>query len=358
MMKIILKILAYLGTFLLVLMLGLMLYLNASFPNAGPLREFEVKSDSATVARGEYLANHVTVCIDCHSARNWKYFAGPVIPGTEGAGGEVFDENMGLPGKYIAKNLTPYNLANWTNGEIFRAFAAGVNKHGKELFPIMPYLSYGRMDMEDAKAIIAYIRTLKPIKHDVPASRSTFPMSIFNRMIPSEPQPQKRPSPDQKIKYGKYLVNIAGCGDCHTPAVAGKQIPGKEFAGGMVFKLPEWGTIRSANITPDEETGIGFWTENGFVERFQMFAKPEFKTYTVTSKDYQSIMPWTMYGGMSEQDLRAIYAYLRTLTPVKNKIVRFEGKNEPIKMDNKSMQQMPQDAMHGNPHGSMKAKPN
>jgi len=143
-----------------------------------------IKGTAQQVARGKYLAYHVSACIDCHSTRNWSKFSGPIKAGTIGKGGETFDQRMGLPGKFISRNITPYNLHDWTDGDIYRAITTGVTKDGHPLFSVMPYQSYGKMDPRDFKAIIAYIRTLKPITYDPPASEANFPMNLILQTIP------------------------------------------------------------------------------------------------------------------------------------------------------------------------------
>ena len=77
------------------------------------------------------------------------------------------------------------------------------------------------------------------------------------------------------------------------------------------------------NITPDEETGIGLWTEDIFVDKFQSMGTPEARHIKPDSMGYQSIMPWTMYSGMTERDLGAIYQYLRSIKPVKNAVEKY-----------------------------------
>src|SRR5262245_16218840 len=125
------------------------------------------------VKRGEYLALHVTPCIDCHSKRDFSKYSGPVVPGTEGMGGEVFDQKLlGLPGTVYAKNITPdpeTGIGTWTDDEILRAMTQGISKNGDTLFPMMPYVNFNRMAKDDLLSIIAYLRTLKPIKNKVPA---------------------------------------------------------------------------------------------------------------------------------------------------------------------------------------------
>lgn len=212
------------------------------------------------VERGEYLATHVAVCMDCHSQRDWSRFSAPLVEGTLGQGGEYFGQEMGFPGKFYARNITPANLADWTDGEIFRAITTGVSKYGDALFPVMPYASYGKMDEEDIYDIIAYLRSLEPIENKIPHSEADFPMNFIKNTIPKNPIFTERPDPNDKERYGGYLVNAAGCIDCHTQVKNGQLISELAFSGGREFSMPA-GVVRSSNITPDAETGIGSWDE-------------------------------------------------------------------------------------------------
>ena len=167
------------------LITGALLYLKVALPNVGRAPDITVEPTPERLARGEYLANHVTVCIDCHSKRDWSRFSGPPAEGTIGMGGDLFDQKFGFPGKYYAKNITPAGISRYTDGELFRVITTGVDKEGRALFPVMPYIYYGQMDEEDIMSIIAYIRTLKPIQNDVPESSSDFPMNLIINTIPT-----------------------------------------------------------------------------------------------------------------------------------------------------------------------------
>ena len=163
---------------------GGLIYLTAGFPKAGPPPDITVEPTPERLARGAYLANHVAVCVDCHSTRDWTLFAGPVVPGTEGQGGERFGEEMGFPGTFYAGNITPHAIGDWTDGELARAITSGVNRNGEALFPVMPYPAYKTMSREDLYAVVAYIRSLEPIAGDVPARNLNFPMNLIVRTIP------------------------------------------------------------------------------------------------------------------------------------------------------------------------------
>lgn len=291
-------------------------------PNVGPPPDITVEITEEKVARGHYLANHVMLCMDCHATRDWTLFAGPPVPGTEGGGGDKFDQEFGFPGSFVAPNITPYALSDWTDGEIFRAISSGVNKDGRALFPIMPWHLYRELSSEDIRAVIAYIRTLPPIENDPPKSKADFPVNLILNTMPKKPDLKPAPHRSNIIDYGRYMTTASGCIDCHTRHEKGKFV-GEPFAGGTEFLLPGGRLIRSANLTP-HETGLGNWTKNQFIDRFKSYADSIFVPYVVQPDDNQTIMPWSMYAGMNRFDLGAIYEYLRSIEPVENLVVHFE----------------------------------
>ncbi len=321
------KVILYLLAFVAVVLIGLVTYVKLFLPDVGPAPEIKVELSPDRIKRGEYLANAVCVCMDCHSQRDWTKFSGPLVPGTLGQGGEIFNQDFGFPGSFISKNITPSGISSWTDGEIFRTITTGVNKDGKALFPIMPYMHYGQMDEEDLFSIIAYIRSLKPIVRENQESKADFPMNIILNTIPTKQEMTKRPNPSNKLAYGKYMWNASGCTECHTKQEKGKQIPGMEMAGGFEFILGTMGTVRSSNLTPDEETGIGTWKEENFLARFHVYRDSNYVAPLVQKGAMQTVMPWTMYAQMTDEDLSAIFAYLKTLKPVKNQVEKFTASN-------------------------------
>ena len=304
---------------IVVLIAGLGLgYLFVDFPKVGQPSDIKVISTPEGIERGRYLANHVTVCVDCHSLRDWRYLSGPIIPGSEGGGGEEFREPVGT---LYSPNITPAAIGDWTDGEVIRAITEGVRKNGAPLFPLMHYPIYGRMATEDVHAIVAYIRTLAPLQNEPSRTQLSFPVNLIVQTIPRPAVSQPVPDRADSVAYGGYLASIAGCGFCHTRAVEGAPVEGMAYAGGFEFNMP-WGVVRSLNITPDEETGIGAWTREDFVERFKTFEDEEMRT--IPSDTDNTPMPWTMYAGMETRDLEAIYDYLRTVPAVKSSVVKYE----------------------------------
>ncbi len=322
-MKKILKVLFFLVIIAALGIAGLLTYVKLALPKVDPAIDLKVEMTPERIARGSYLANHVTVCMDCHSTRDWSKFAAPLKEGTLGMGGDRFDQTMGFPGVYFARNITPAGISSYTDGELYRVITTGVDKNGRAMFPVMPYPYYGKMDPEDIKSIIAYLRSLPPIDNKVPESTSDFPMNFIINTIPQNAEPQKAPSKSDKVAYGRYLANASACIECHTQVEKGQIIKELMNSGGREFQFPDGSVLRTANITPDPETGIGKWTEQEFIKKFKSYSDSNYVSPKVAPGEFNSIMPWTMYAGMSEEDLSAIYAYLKTIPAKKNAVTKF-----------------------------------
>ena len=159
------------------------------------------------------------------------------------------------------------------------------------------------MSDEDLASVVAYLRSIAPVRKAQPPSRIPEPIRPSLRPLPS---PGAVPEPDRAnpVAYGAYLTKIANCTGCHTPK------PGLEWAGGLNLVGP-FGDVHSLNLTPDP-SGIPYYTEALFLQVL--------RTGHVGGRTLNAIMPWGYFGKMSDDDLRAIYAYLRTLPPVKHRI--------------------------------------
>ena len=324
------KLLKILGVLLLILLLGIgavLAYVSFALPGIDAPADLKVDLTPERIERGRYLANSVCLCMDCHGERDWTVFAAPPKPGTLGAGGERFDRTMQFPGEFYSRNLTPFALKEWSDGEIYRAITSGVSRDGHPFFPVMPYPNYNRLATEDVHSIIAYLRSLDPIETaPYPASQVDFPLNFILRTIPEPAQPMEKPAPTDP-DYGAYMANAASCIECHTHTVKGERV-GKPYAGGFVFNMPNGGVLRSANITP-HETGIGSWSKEQFIERFKMYVDSGYTPPPVDMRagEFQTVMPWSMYATMTEQDLGAIYDFLRTVEPVESVVVKWEITN-------------------------------
>lgn len=309
-----------LGVLFLVLM-SVLTYVSIALPNAGEAPELEVSLTKENIDRGRYLSYHVMMCADCHSQRDFSLFSGPPMPGTEFVGGDVFDQSMEFPGTFISANITPYGVGDWTDGELFHLITTGIKKDGDPIFPVMPYHSFGKIDPRDVEAVIAYLRTLEPVKTDHPKSKADFPVSLIMRTMPTEPQFTERPPVTDRIAYGKYMTTAAACFDCHTRFEKGKYV-GPQGGGGRAFKFPDGSVVRTPNLTP-HETGLKNMTKEAFIGRFKQYADSSHSLAQVKPGEFQTLMPWKMYSGMTEEDLGSIYDYLRTLEPYENSVERF-----------------------------------
>lgn len=296
--------------------------LSVKQPAQRPAPVLSVERTEERIARGKYLYEQAAHCAGCHNGRDWSKFSAPSLPGHAGEGFE-FPEELGLPGKVVASNLTSdkeTGLGAWTDGEIIRAIREGVSRDGRALFPFMPYPQYRNMSDEDVFAIVAYLRTLPALRKRQPATELNFPVSLLVKFTPQPVEgPVNAPARSDKRAYGEYLVKMGACIECHTQKEKGENVAGKEYAGGQEFPINGF-VVRSANITPDEETGIGKWSEDRFVAKFKGYSNMSLENAPRHTQANFTLMPWLEMASMPEEDLRAMYTYLRTLKPVYNSV--------------------------------------
>ncbi|MCX5512411.1 c-type cytochrome [Kaistia algarum] len=264
----------------------------------------------AEIARGDYLVNGPVACGNCHTPRDAKM---QPIEDKAFAGGFPFSD----PGfQSFSANITPdkeTGLGNWTDAEIIHAIREGANKDGRIIFPPMPVPTYNNMSDDDVKAIVAYLRTLKPIKNEIPMAKYSIPQAT---MPPAKGLPA--PPKTDKVAYGGYIVNaLSHCFECHTSPGANGAPDFKNGlgAGGFEIVLGPGVNVRTANITSDPETGLGKWTD------------AEIKTAIVDGIGPKGghlapPMPYSNFKKMTNEDLDAVVAYLRTVPPIKNKVER------------------------------------
>jgi mono/diheme cytochrome c family protein len=314
------RICLYLLVIVVLVVAGGFAYLFLALPRTAPPASLRVPRTPERIARGQYLSRHVVGCSDCHGERDWTKYSAPQMREREGHGGMAFPLDVGT---LYAPNITPVRLSTWTDGEVLRAMTSGVSKDGSPLFPLMPYEAYRQMSQEDAESVIAFIRTLPPAAREVPRSQLTFPFTLIVRTFPSPspPLPEKAPAASDRLAYGRYLTTIASCVTCHTRMERGQPLPGMAFAGGLPFRTRLGDVQYSANITPDLETGIGGWTVEQFVGRFKSVAEADEGALALNGRK-NTEMPWRDFGGMTSDDLAAIFTYLRTVPAVHNPVAR------------------------------------
>lgn len=301
---------------------GAFAFLVLKSPEAAAPASIKVEATAERLERGRYLFHSVADCAGCHSPRNPEKFG--MMPTPEGTGsGFEFPKDLGFPGRVVAPNITPdpeTGLGKWTDGEKIRAIREGISKDGRALFPFMPYPHFATMSDDDLYSIVAYMNSLAPVKRTMPRTELDFPVKYMIKFAP-KPVTAKVSAPDRadKVKYGEYLVRMADCIECHSQIDKGDIVKGTEFAGGHEFPVGNL-LVRSANITPDEETGLGKWSEDRFVKKFKGYANMTYENAPRTTQANFTVMPWYGFSQMSDEDLKAIYAYLRTLPAIRNSV--------------------------------------
>ncbi len=279
------------------------LLLVASAPRSGA----EPAPDQL-VARGQYVFSLAGGCA-CHT----------VPKGVPNAGGRAFP----LPlAKVYSTNITSdkeTGLGNWTDQQIRDAMVKGVRPNGEKLLPVMPYDAYSGMADEDLQALIAYLRTLKPVRKETPPLETWAPLYrragtfFWSRFVAKSYTSVPKP-PAAGAERGRYLVeHVSLCVDCHTPRNSmGIPQPSLYLAGAK--KGPPL-NVEVPNITPDKETGIGDWSRESIADLIQTGSKPDLD-------NVQGLMAEVIeagYKNMKREDALAIADYLKTVPSVKHK---------------------------------------
>ena len=280
-------------------------------PKARPTTNRQFERTPERLARGRYLVGGLVGCETCHSPKDWKTHGAPNLPGMELAGQLL--PVPGLPGTIVASNLTPdpeTGAASWSDDQIARAIREGVARDGRTIFPMMPYEGYRKLSDEDVASIVVYVRSVTPVRNPLPPTKVDFPVNYLIRGVPQPlTSPVSGPSPQASpVERGKYLVSV-GCG-CHIATDRKGPIRVLEYGGGEHLEGP-WGDVTSANITPDA-SGISYYDEATFIQVM--------RTGYVKARKLSSIMPFGEFANLNDDDLKAIFAYLRTVPPVKHRV--------------------------------------
>jgi mono/diheme cytochrome c family protein len=251
--------------------------------------------------RGGYLVNTVMTCNNCHTP------IGPQGPDFSKAlsGGLTFDEP---PFKVTAANITPdpeTGIGKWTDAQIKTLLRKGTRPDGVSVAPIMPTGFYEILTDKDLDAIVAYLRTVTPVKNATPAPVYKLP---FQRDVPpGAEKPMAEGDMADPVKRGFYLATAAHCMECHTPMDKGRHDFTKMGKGGTEFPGP-WGKSVSRNITSHKEKGLGAWTD----------AEIKAAITQGIQRDGSKLKPpmgFPFYARMTPQDVDAIVAWLRTVPP-------------------------------------------
>lgn len=270
----------------------------------------------ARLQRGQYLVEGLVQCPFCHSEIDYKHRGGQPLPGKKG-GGFIFppeESEVPYPYRVVAPNISSdpeYGAAQWKDSDFVRALRQGIAHDGRPLFPLMPYSYFRNLTDEDLASVIVYERSLAPVHIERP--RTVLPEEIKQTLQPL-PALEHVPEVDRsdRVRYGEYLVTIGHCDLCHTPTdEKGNQLPGMAFSGGQLMVGP-WGkTVASLNLTPDA-SGISYFDEAMFIATI--------REGRAQARVLSNAMPWGYFRNLTDDDLKAIFAYLRTLKPIRHRV--------------------------------------
>lgn len=290
------KIAGGLGAGILTLVLGALTFAGVRglamiyFPGAAPAPELTVAGTPEQIARGEYIAG--ISCLGCHGSFPNGFEGAPEYPlvgGVDLAAAEGF----GFVGQLGAENLTPGGkLADYTDGEIFRALRHGVDKNGQTL-GFMSLLAVGELSDADLEALIAFLRAQPAATTDGPTGDKLNFVGLLFFGAGLFPAPEKRPdsinAPAQgpTAEYGKYVATIGDCRGCHGSDMTGTP------------------ASPAGSEVPNPRPLVGETTLEQFVEMFRSGIKPDGVAFPAT-------MPWQSAAAMTDDDLAALYAYLTT----------------------------------------------
>jgi mono/diheme cytochrome c family protein len=268
-------------------------------------------SNPTSVQNGKNLAHNV--CGGCHYDHDVKKFIGKPMNDLPGIGGKIYSANLtqsatnGIPPKY-------------SDAELFYLIKTGIARNGK----FMPYMMKPMMADEDINDVIAYLHSNDP---DVSAADTTVGLThinllgkMFIRIASKKPTPYNkgvvRPDENDAANYGRYLVAVVGCYHCHSSSLLHIDYFHPEnskgyMTGGAKFKSSDGKKIRASNLTPDNATGIG------------NFSSPDFTTAVkegIGPGGYKLRVPMPKFRDLTDKQVQAIYAYIKTLQPVQHKV--------------------------------------
>lgn len=278
---------------LIVILVGTLHFVGRSRLASAPeiaVTMIDIPSDEAALARGEHLANVVSLCTDCHQA---------------GLRGQIFMNEAPI-GLIVAPNLTSGQGGIggiMTDEAWIRAIRHGVGHDGRTL-GIMPSNAFAHLSDADLGALIAYVKSVPPADNELPARNIMFPGTILFGVLGYGDLPLSlidhdaaasvtAPPEGVTLEYGVYLTNIAGCTECHGARLAGL--------------VDENGPPPGPNLTPTGD--LGSWSEEDFMNTLRTGTTPKGKNLD------PEMMPWPWFARMTDDELQAIWLHLQALEP-------------------------------------------
>jgi mono/diheme cytochrome c family protein len=261
-------------------------------------------SAQSSIERGAYLVNAVMTCHNCHTPMTPN---GPDFSRALSGGPQVFDEP---PFTVKGSNITPdpeTGIGKWSDADIKKLLRKGERPNGVHVAPIMPTGFYEILTERDLDAIVAYLRSVKPVKNEVQAP--VYKMAVQRQVIPGGEKPMPESAMSDPVKRGFYIATAAHCMECHTSRTGGHADYAKSLGkGGMEFKGP-WGVSVARNITSHKEKGLGAWSDDEIKRAITQGI----------SRDGSKLKPpmgFPYYARLTPEDLNAMVAWLRTVPPL------------------------------------------
>ena len=257
----------------------------------------------APLERGKYLVEGILTCGNCHTPRGPK---GVLDTANRHAGGPQVWETAEY--KVRPSNITPdkdSGIGGWSAEQVKAAIRDGKRPNGQQISPQMPYGFYKIFTPADLDAVVAYVQSIPPVSRKVEP-----PVYKVKNMVVDIPPGAAKPMPEgalkDPVKRGFYLATIGHCMECHTPMDKGhRDFKNALGTGGEKFEGP-WGVTASRNITPHKEIGIGAWTDDEIKRAITKGVRKD-------GSKMRPPMGFDWYATMTDADLSAIVAYLRSI---------------------------------------------
>ncbi|WPR70595.1 cytochrome c [Flavobacterium sp. NG2] len=318
-MKKILKIIGLLIISLFTIAAAGYVYINATdVPKYETLKiDYQVKSDSLTIKRGKKLA--LMLCANCHMNHETGKLTGTKMLDAPTEFGEIYSQN-------ITQDKT-YGIGNWTDAEILYLLRTGVKKDGQYTPPYMAKLPH--MADDDINAIISFLRSDDPLMKADPTPDTPTKPAFLTKLLcrvawkpfPLPSEKIQLPDTTNTVALGKYLAINLDCYSCHSADFKTNNFLEPElskgyFAGGNKPLNRDGKVMLTPNLTPDKETGIGNWSKEKFIKAVR---------FGIVDDKTSLAYPMTPYTLLTDKEVAAIYDYLQTIPPIKNKVQKSQA---------------------------------
>ena len=261
--------------------------------------------------RGKYVFALAGGC-GCHTSAE----------GPTNAGGRPLKTPFGT---FYGTNITPdatHGIGSWTDQQLVDGIRLGIRPDGSVMSPVMPYPAFNGMSDEDVSALVAYLRTFPPIAQENRPHNLSLPFSGFAhriwRWLFFTPTVAPAQAPQAGIERGRYITDhIAHCQECHTPRTWWGTLDSARYMAGNPSGID--GEV-TPNITPDQETGLGEWSEDDMVSLLKTGFLPNMDNVQGLMALVIEGIPEGGYKDMTDADALLVARYLKTVPAVRQKI--------------------------------------